>query len=72
MDSKAKLPMDDRLTTSDLKYRNSISLVIRSDRAEALADGSGVLDGNKDLGNKVGTATMSDVGIGLLAIFATI
>ena len=39
---------------------------------EALANGVGVLDGNKGPGDNVGAATMGDVGIRLLAIFVTV
>ena len=41
------------------------------DGVKALINGARVFDENKGLGDDVGVATMSDVEIGLLAIFVS-
>ena len=69
MDNVVESPIADRLTTSDLKYRNSTSSVIGSDGTEALVDGVRVLDRSKGPGDDVGVATMGDTETRFLAIF---
>ena len=72
MDSEAKLPIANGLIVSYLKYHDSISLVMGFEGAKALADGVGVLDGNRGPGNNVSATTMGGAGTGLLAIFVTV
>ena len=57
-----ELPITNGLTIGDLKYCDNISLVIRSEVAEALIGEAGVFKGSKGLGEDAGANITGETG----------